>query len=180
MKIYTKTGDDGTTGLFNGERTQKDNLRVETYGTIDELNTIIGIAITFETNAKLIEDLIIVQKTLFKAGTDFASPLNPPPKWEIKRIDELDFKWLESKIDEYTSELEPLKNFILPGGSKSAGFLHQARAVSRRAERQAVGLARTTDLGNHILIYINRLSDYLFTAARYANFTAGIADVINN
>jgi cob(I)alamin adenosyltransferase len=178
MKIYTKTGDKGTTGLFNGERVDKDHLRVETYGTVDELNTIIGIAISFENSEILKNDLQSIQFTLFKAGTDLATPLNPPPKWQIERISESDFKFLELKIDEYSNQLPELKNFILPGGSISSGFIHQARAVSRRAERLAYSLSKESDLGENILIYLNRLSDYFFTAARYSNFLAGVEDII--
>jgi len=178
MKIYTKTGDDGTTGLFSGLRVGKDSLRVETYGTTDELNTIIGIAVSNMAESELKDDLIILNNLLFVVGSDLATPILPKPKFEINRINSDNIKWLEAKIDQYTSAMPVLKNFILPGGSISAAHLHHARTVCRRAERLCVGLSREEVLGDYILKFLNRLSDYLFTAARMANHNEGKPDVM--
>jgi cob(I)alamin adenosyltransferase len=178
MKIYTKTGDDGTTSLFNGKRVAKDDLRINAYGTIDELNAIIGTAISFETDPKLLSDLNNISFLLFKLGTDLATPTFPLPKFEVTRISANEVTYLETLIDEYTAQLPPLKNFILPSGTHSAALLHLARTVARRAERLIVVLQKNTDIGNYILQFINRLSDYLFTASRYSNFKSGKDETI--
>jgi cob(I)alamin adenosyltransferase len=178
MKIYTKSGDDGTTGLFNGKRVSKSDLRVEAYGSIDELNSVLGIAISFEPNEQLTEDLEFIAKVLFRLATDLATPLEPPAKFKIHRIEEADILWLENKIDSYETELLPLRNFIMSGGTHSASFLHLARTTARRAERRMIELAGTENLGNFAIKYVNRLSDYLFTAARLANKRAGFEDKI--
>ncbi len=180
MKIYTKTGDDGTTGLFNGERVRKDNLRISTYGTIDELNSIIGVAISFEKSERLADDLNTISNLLFKLGTDLATPLEPAPKFPIKRITEEEIIFLENLIDNYNEDLPPLRNFILPGGAHSAAFLQQARTVARRAERAIVSLQNENDIGPFIVKFVNRLSDYLFTAARLSNKLSGQDDMIAN
>lgn len=180
MKIYTKTGDNGTTSLFNGQRVRKDNLRVDTYGTADELNSIIGLALSFDIPDQMIDDLRKISADLFILGSDLATPRNTQLSYSIKRIDNTQIEWLEKKIDEYSEILPPLKNFILPGGAKSAAFLHQARTVCRRLERLAVALSEIEDLGEFVIIYLNRLSDYLFVAARLANFYNKIDDIIWN
>ncbi|MBX3043402.1 MAG: cob(I)yrinic acid a,c-diamide adenosyltransferase [Candidatus Kapabacteria bacterium] len=176
MKIYTKTGDDGTTGLFNGVRVSKYDIRVESYGTVDELNSIIGLARTFTAHIEISDALKIISNTLFTLGSDLATPLNPPPKFEVTRLSPESIAYLENLIDEYTDKLPPLKSFILPGGSQSASFLHQARTVCRRAERLIVRLSELENIGPFVIIFINRLSDYLFTAARYENHLSGISD----
>jgi cob(I)alamin adenosyltransferase len=176
MKIYTKTGDDGTTGLINGQRVNKYSLRVESYGTIDELNSIIGLARTnceFETLSVALKS---ISNSLFNLGSDLATPLNPPPKFEVIRLKSENITYLENLIDNYTDQLPPLRNFILPGGTLCASYLHQARTVCRRAERLIVRLAAEEKIGDNIVIYINRLSDYLFTAARFANFLSNVPD----
>lgn len=178
MKIYTKTGDSGTTGLFNGLRVMKNHLRVDTYGTVDELNSIIGLARTFDLPEEMNDDLKKVSADLFYLGSDLATPLFPPAQFEVKRIDGAFIDWLETKIDEYDDILPPLTKFILPGGSKSAAFLHQARTVCRRAERMLITLAETEDLGQYLVIYLNRLSDYLFIAARMANYYSKVDDIV--
>lgn len=175
MKIYTKTGDDGTTGLFNGERVLKSDQRVNLYGSVDELNSIIGLAVSI-SQTKINSDLERLNNLLFDLGSDLATPYDPPPKFKIQRLDKKWIDWLESKIDGYDKELEPLKTFILPGGSMQAAFLHQARTVCRRAERLAVELSKQVELGNVAVKFLNRLSDYLFTAARYSNMLQGQAD----
>ncbi len=176
MKIYTKTGDDGTTGLFNGQRVTKSSLRVECYGTVDELNSIIGLARSSSPKEPLKQHLEVVSNLLFNLGSDLASPYNPPPKFNVTRLDATSIIFLEKNIDKYDIELPPLRNFILPGGTILSGYLHQARTVCRRGERLAVELSKTEIIGNNPLIFLNRLSDYLFTAARYANFLEGIKD----
>ena len=177
MKIYTKTGDDGTTGLFNGDRVSKNSPRVNLYGTVDELNSIIGLAITSGAKKPLADDLQILNNLLFNLGSDLATPFHPAPKFDVPRIDTRAIEWLENKIDKYDEELEPLKTFILPGGSEPAAFLHQGRTVCRRAERIAVDVSETDELGDHAIIFLNRLSDYLFTAARYSNKLNKVNDV---
>ena len=177
MKIYTKTGDKGSTGLFSGERVSKSSLRVDTYGTADELNSIIGIALSHDIDENFRDDLMKINKMLFRLGSDLATPVDAGTKFKVLRIEEADITWLESKIDEYTDQMPELKNFILPGGSLPAAFLHQGRTVCRRAERMAVRLAEAENIGELPLIFLNRLSDYLFTAARYANHLAGVEDI---
>lgn len=178
MKIYTKTGDVGETSLFSGERVKKSNLRVELYGTIDELNSIIGLAHTFGKDDILNEHLLYLNELLFKFGSDLATPPTPKPKHRIERIVAEDVSDLEEKIDEYDAELPKLTRFILPGGSKRAAFLHQARTVCRRAERIAVSIMHEENLGEFAIPFINRLSDYLFEASRYANHLENVEDIV--
>ena len=177
MKIYTKTGDDGTTSLLNGKRVPKYSTRVELYGSVDELNAVIGTAASEDIPSRLKKTLTKLNATLFFLGSDLAAPFDPPPKFEINRIGDDEIQWLESKIDEYSDELPELKNFILPGGSKCAAHLHHARTVCRRAERLAVRLATEEDIGEYAIKFLNRLSDYLFVAARMANNFARVEDV---
>lgn len=176
MKIYTKTGDDGTTGLFNGARVKKSNQRVNLYGTTDELNSIIGLAVSASEKEELNQDLEKINNLIFDLGSDLATPLDPPPKFEVPRISSNHIDWLEKRIDKYDESLEPLKTFILPGGSMQAAFLHQARTVCRRAERLAVELSEEEDLGDYAVKFLNRLSDYLFAAARYSNYLHNVGD----
>ena len=180
MKIYTKTGDKGSTLLANGRKVKKNDLRVNVYGSVDELNSIIGLTLTETNEASLSNQLIKISNLLFNLGSDIASPVSEKATIEIKRISENEILFLEQLIDEYTEKLAPLRNFILPGGSKSAAFLHQARTVCRRAERLAVELSELEPIGEFSVIFLNRLSDYLFTAARYANMLSGIDDRIWN
>lgn len=177
FRIYTKTGDDGTTGLFGGTRVQKDDLRIESYGTVDELNAVIGITLTAELPDHVREELTAISSTLFTLGADLATPLDPPPAYAIPRIGVDHVTLLERLIDAHDEVLEPLKAFILPGGTPAAAYLHLARTVCRRAERCTVALARREDVGDHVVHYLNRLSDYLFTAARAANHAASVPDV---
>lgn len=177
MKIYTKTGDDGTTGLFNGKRVFKYDLRVETYGTIDELNSIIGLANACNMPEEIAKDLAKLSNLLFVLGTDLATPLEPEPKFKVDRISQDDVLFIETLIDKYVENLPELKSFILPGGSEPAARLHLARTVARRAERLAVQLSRHELVSRELLLFLNRISDYLFTAARYANQLLGVANV---
>lgn len=178
MKIYTKTGDKGSTLLANGRKVWKNDLRVEVYGTVDELNSIIGISLTEPLELSLKEPLEKISNLLFNLGSDIASPVAEKQTFEIQRITEKEIIFLEKLIDDYTEKLPPLKNFILPGGCKAAAFLHQARTVCRRAERLAVTLAEEEALGDFVIKFLNRLSDFLFTAARFANFVDGKDDVV--
>lgn len=177
IRIYTKTGDDGTTGLFGGSRVSKDHLRIEAYGTVDELNAVIGVVRTCPLPAQLEQQLGVISADLFTLGADLATPLDPPPIYEIPRVSEEHVVELERWIDTYDSELEPLKTFILPGGTSAAAHLHVARTVCRRAERRVVALAANEDIGTAVLHYLNRLSDFLFTASRIANASASVADI---
>lgn len=176
-RIYTKTGDDGTTGLFGGVRVGKDTLRIEAYGTVDELNAVLGLALTCDLPISLRDELLATSADLFTAGADLATPLDPPPVYAIPRIGQEHIGELERRIDRHDEALEQLRTFILPGGTPAAAHLHLARTVCRRAERLVVALARTDDIGDAVVRYLNRLSDYLFTAARVANAAAGVADV---
>lgn len=176
-RIYTKTGDDGTTGLFGGSRVRKDHLRIETYGTVDELNSIIGVTLTTPVPEHLAVQLRSISSVLFTLGADLATPLDPPPTYDVPRIGDEHIAELECWIDAHDDALEPLKSFILPGGSPAAAHLHVARTVCRRAERNAVALAAYEEVGPYVVRYLNRLSDYLFTAARAANASLGVADV---
>ncbi|MBO9318367.1 MAG: cob(I)yrinic acid a,c-diamide adenosyltransferase [Chloroflexus sp.] len=174
MKIYTRTGDNGETGLFGGQRVRKDDLRVQAYGTVDECNAAIGVARASGSDPALDAVLAVVQNQLFVLGADLASPDESP---HIPRVTEEMTAFLEAQIDAMEAELTPLKQFILPGGTLMAAHLHLARTVCRRAERVTVTLAAEESVRAEILTYLNRLSDFLFVAARVANARAGLGDV---
>ena len=177
MKIYTKTGDDGTTGLFGGGRVSKNSVRIESYGTVDELNSVMGL-VAAQAGAEYFADLISdIQRSLFVLGADLATPLESKTTYNIPRIEESDVKKLESAIDSEEAHLPPLEKFILPGGSPLAGFFHLARTVSRRAERIVVGLSETEEIGKFDIQFLNRLSDLFFVLSRRANQLAGVTDV---
>lgn len=179
MKIYTKTGDKGETGLFGGERVSKDSPRICAYGTIDELNAFIGLAATEVKDESVKSLLNDIQNKLFIIGSDLATPENEKTKkLNIFRTPAEYYQLLETSIDKYESELEPLKNFILPGGSKSASLLHVCRTIARRAERELVALNSTVKIGDNIIIFINRLSDLFFVLSRYENKVSGIPDTV--
>lgn len=167
MKIYTGQGDKGQTFLFSGERVGKDSLRVDTYGSLDELNSFLGVARSLCLNEKVRETLSLLQNQLFKAGTDLAT--KESSKHQVSRIQERDWRELESLIDLLQEELPPLKNFILPTGIPSSAFLHLARTVCRRTERLLTALIRKEELNSELVVYLNRLSDLLFVLARYEN-----------
>ncbi len=175
MKIYTKTGDKGDTSLFGGQRVPKDALRIEAYGTVDELNSVLGIVRADNKEKEIDEILEQVQNELFVLGADLATPRSSNTK-QIRRVEPKDAVRLERVIDKLDAELKPLRAFILPGGSPVAARLHFARTVCRRAERAVVRLSRNEDIGEAITIYLNRLSDLLFVLARYANHCAGVAE----
>ncbi|OGD87677.1 ATP:cob(I)alamin adenosyltransferase [Candidatus Curtissbacteria bacterium RIFCSPHIGHO2_01_FULL_41_11] len=176
LKIYTKTGDSGTTSLFGGERVDKSSARINAYGTVDELNSIIGVIVAFKPDGKIAEKLLRVQSELFALGSGLATPASV--KVKIPRVGASNIKRLEREIDIWSLKLPQLKNFILPGGSVVGSHLHMARTVARRAERAIVELANSEKINKLDLIYINRLSDWFFTLARYANQVDGNKEVV--
>lgn len=175
MKIYTRTGDSGETSLFAGGRVAKDDARLHAYGTVDELNAILGLVLASNMHPDLAETMRRIQRELFTVGSDLATPLDASPEW-IHRLDGKFTERLERDIDQFEAELPPLKNFILPGGTQAAAFLHQARTVCRRAERWVVTIKE--EVNPHVLIYLNRLSDWLFVLARVENARAGVEETI--
>lgn len=181
MKIYTQTGDDGTTGLFDGSRVRKSNPRVEAYGDIDELNSHLGTAAASCTDEKLGSMIDMMQHRLFELGSDLATPLDPKSKSEavaaVPRISETHIATIENCIDGLWGELPEMRSFVLPGGTELAARLHVARTVCRRAERVIVHLAESEPINENAVIFVNRLSDLLFAMARYANFVDGRDDV---
>lgn len=168
MKIYTRTGDKGITGLFGGTRISKSSVRLHAYGTLDELNASLGVVLATTTLPDTVrEELVDIQSFLFTIGADLATPLES--KANILRTDPHYAEKLERWIDEMDMALEPMTKFILPGGCPAAALLHEARTICRRAERWIVELKNTEKISDGVIIVVNRLSDYLFTAARYAN-----------
>jgi cob(I)alamin adenosyltransferase len=185
MKIYTKFGDRGQTALFDGTRVPKDHLRIETYGTVDELNSWLGVVIATlgeEGGARELAGLLTkLQRQLFVLGSDLATPIGSKNEAKVTRVSEREVTSLEGEIDAATAKLPALKSFVLPGGTAAAAQLHVARTVCRRAERSLVGLMEAEGAGRggfeQALIYLNRMSDLLFTLARVANQLAGRGDV---
>ena len=178
-RIYTRTGDDGTTGLGDGARVRKYDLRVEAFGTVDETNACIGMARLHTKEAPTIAPMLArIQNDLFDLGADLCTPLSSAPlPYEPLRIVSEQVARIESEIDALNAHLKPLKSFILPGGSPAAAMLHLARTTCRRAERLMVALAEREHVGSPALHYINRLSDFLFVASRTVNGN-GTEDVL--
>jgi len=176
-KIYTRTGDDGTTALGTGERRRKYDLRVAAYGTLDEVNAAIGVArLHTDNEAALDAALARIQNDLFDAGADLTMPgKGKGPGGARLTVTEVQVSWLESEIDRFNGELAPLRSFVLPGGSAASAYLHLARTVCRRAERLIAELRDKPNesVGEEVLKYVNRLSDFLFVASRYANDKGG-------
>ena len=177
-RIYTKTGDDGTTALGSGQRVPKDSLRIEAYGTVDELNSAIGVALAHGLERSLTNDLKRIQNELFHLGSDLSILEQDKAKRAVPRIEKRHIDALEEALDRMSDALGPLDNFILPGGSPGAAHLHVARCVCRRAERLLVALARQEPVGEFTVPYLNRLSDALFVMARWENQWRGIDDVL--
>ncbi len=176
MKIYTKKGDQGETGLWGGDRVAKDHQRIATYGTIDELNACLGLALaTPVANGTITQRLTRIQSELFQLGSELATPGGKVTNFVLTT--EADVKRLEAEIDEMEAALPPLRNFILPGGKPQSAALHFARTVSRRAERELITLHHSEPCRPEVLEYMNRLSDYLFVMARFANLQSGERDV---
>jgi cob(I)alamin adenosyltransferase len=177
MKIYTKTGDEGKTGLFGGARVDKDDIRVEAYGTIDELNASLGLANALGANPE--ECLLIaeLQNDLFVLGAELASVPEKRENLKLRLLEPADIARLEKHIDALETQLQPLSNFILPGGHPVAAAFHQARTICRRAERRVQSLSRAQTMPSHLLVYLNRLGDLLFVMARNAQFARSLPDI---
>jgi cob(I)alamin adenosyltransferase len=176
VRIYTGTGDQGTTGLFGGGRVDKDDPRVEAYGAVDELNACLGVASAHLEPGLLTERLESIQADLFRLGAELACLPGKEDRLGVPLVAADDAQRLEGFIDEHESRLEPLKTFILPGGTAAASFLHQARTVCRRAERRVIAARGQSPVRGEILVYLNRLSDLLFVLAREANRQASHAE----
>ncbi len=178
-KIYTRTGDDGSTGLVDGSRLSKADLRVQAYGDVDETNSVIGLARLNLTNQMVDQMLARIQNDLFDLGADLATPLpkqgEADSEYALRMVPE-QIKRLEDELDQLNSDLAPLTSFVLPGGHPPAAFLHQARTVCRRAERVCVAMSADQNVNPQAIQYLNRLSDFLFVAARWCN-DQGEADV---
>ena len=175
--VYTRTGDAGTTSLVDGSRRGKNDLRIESYGEIDELSSALGLAIaTRGCTEEMRDELIAVQHVLFEIGAYLATPVAPESEPELPGIKE-DTEKLEGWIDSIDERLPKMRSFILPGGNELSGRLHLARTVCRRAERHIVSLAQKSFVDPLVIGYINRLSDYLFVAARYGNFIEGVSEI---
>jgi cob(I)alamin adenosyltransferase len=172
MKIYTKTGDQGKTSLYGGTRVKKSNLRINAYGTVDELNSYIGLVKDQLEDKEVIKDLLRIQNKLFALGAMLATPLDKEKlkdgsdRLKIEKIEATEIQYLESKMDMMNESLDPMTHFILPGGHTIVSFCHISRCICRRAERIAVELADSEEINPYIIIYLNRLSDYLFVLAR--------------
>ena len=185
MKLYTKRGDAGLTDLYGGQRVGKDHLRVEAYGNVDELNSLLGLVLASGGPEAVFEPLRSIQSRLFEIGADLATPqgeldaqgnetgrASTVPRVDASRVAEL-----EAWVDESSAALKPMQHFILPGGSETAARLHVARTVCRRAERSCVALTHHEPIGEHVIIYLNRLSDLLFALARRANQLEAVDDI---
>lgn len=178
-KIYTRTGDDGSTGLIGGQRVRKSDARIECYGTVDELNAGLGLVATLAP-AELVEQIRRVQGELFVIGSHLAfarEDAATPAGVALPALEDVMIDRLEMEIDNAQGDLAPLRNFILPGGSETAARLHLARTLCRRAERLLVAFAMERPVPAVMLVYLNRLSDWLFVQARYANHVEGVEDV---
>lgn len=175
MKIYTRTGDAGLTGLYGGGRVPKSDVRIAAYGTVDELNASLGVCRATGLPADMDELLGRLQHDMFSVGAELSSAGKSPPGAIL--LDDGDVARIEAAIDHFDGQLQPLKTFILPGGALASAALHVARAVCRRAEREVVGLAQAAEVRPTVLTYLNRISDLLFVLARFANHAAGVRDV---
>jgi len=177
-RIYTRSGDDGTTSLFGGNRVGKDNERINAYGTVDETNSVVGTArahLRGEPGADRLDSVLSdVQEELFVLGADLATPLDAEPI--VPRIEADHVDRLEDRIDALEADLKPLKKFILPGGAPAGATLHSARTVCRRAERLVVEAASSVSINEQVPVYLNRLSDFFFVAARWANKQSGVRE----
>ena len=175
MKIYTKTGDEGKTSLFDNSRVWKSDQRIMSYGAVDELNSSLGIALSLEIDNEIKEILIKIQNDLFIVGSDLANPDMMNKK--IRTTKEM-ITFLEQKIDLFEPQLDPLTSFILPGGTLLASILHMSRTITRRAETHVVALSQNEEINSDAAIYLNRLSDLMFTLARTINHRKTISDIV--
>jgi cob(I)alamin adenosyltransferase len=179
-RLYTRKGDDGTTGLGGGQRVQKDSARVIAYGTVDELNAAIGVALAHGLAPRLAAMLPVIQNELFHLGSDLCFVEEDKQTYKMPQIDGRHVEALEHAIDELNAIVGPLENFILPGGSPGSAALHVARTICRRAERDVLTLSRHEAVGRFVMPYLNRLSDALFVMARYENHERGVAEPLWN
>lgn len=177
-KVYTRSGDDGTTALGTGQRVPKTARRIQAYGTVDELNAQIGVVLASGLAAELTAPLRQIQNDLFHLGAELSVPEADQAKHPGPRIESRHVEALEQLMDRLTAQLEPLKNFVLPGGASATAQLHVARTVCRRAEREVVALAEQEPVGPHAIQYLNRLSDALFVLGRYQNKLSGIDEPV--
>jgi cob(I)alamin adenosyltransferase len=177
MKIYTKTGDDGQTGLFGGERVQKSDPRVDAYGSVDETNACLGVARATGLAPDIDAALERIQGQLFVLGAELATPASHRERLRLPLLSASDAAALEAEIDRLETGLPPLTSFVLPAGTAGASALHLARTVCRRAERGVVAVQAVAQLRPELVVYLNRLSDLLFVMARYQNHVTGVADV---
>ena len=181
MKIYTKTGDKGETGLFGGAKISKSSPRIEAYGTVDELNSFIGLAITEVRDGEVKSLLSKIQNQLFAVGSDLSTPNSiEDQNKNILRISTEYYEEIEKSIDFFEEKLDELKNFIIPGGSKAASMLHICRTIARRAERKTVALNSLEQINGNIVIFLNRLSDLFFVLSRYENKVSSHSDILWN
>ena len=177
-KVYTRTGDDGTTGLGGGQRVPKDGLRVSAYGSVDELNSVLGVALATGVAEALAKPLKRIQNDLFHLGSDLCILEEEKATFKVATIEPRHVEMLETLLDSLTEQLDYLENFILPGGDLTAAHLHVARTVCRRAERDVISLSRQEPVGPETIRYLNRLSDTLFVMARFQNLKSGVGDVL--
>jgi len=175
-KISTKSGDSGMTSLAGQQRVSKASFRVQAYGSVDELNSHVGVAIAFGLSERLVQELTLVQNELFHLGSDLSYLEEDKSKLSIPQIEERHIGRLSALVEDFSKKLGPLKNFILPGGSLGAAQLQVARAVCRRAERDVIALAESEPIGPFVLPYLNRLSDVLFLMARFENQSKGVPE----
>lgn len=175
-KIYTRKGDDGSTALGSNQRVPKESLRVSSYGTVDELNSAIGVAVASSLAGRLMETLPVIQNELFHLGSDLCFTEEDKVAYQIPQMEARHVEALEKLIDELNETVGPLDNFILPGGVPGAAHLHLARTICRRAEREVTALSRDEAVGEWVLPYLNRLSDLLFVMARFENKERGIPE----
>ncbi|MBA4180915.1 MAG: ATP:cob(I)alamin adenosyltransferase [Anaerolinea sp.] len=177
-RVYTRAGDKGTTALGGGQRVNKDTLRIDAYGTVDELNSMVGVAVAAGLHESMRAQFFVIQQVLFNVGSDLCILEADKKRFAVPGIEQRHVDQLEGWIDAWNEELEPLKSFILPGGDLAAAQLHVARTVCRRAERLVIALSRVEPVGEFVVPYLNRLSDLLFVAARYQARLSGVGDIL--
>lgn len=177
MKLYTGFGDEGKTALFGGETVKKNHLRVEMYGTLDELNSFIGLILSKNKDKAVATDLTAVQNELFTFGAEMATPSTEKRAGFTEQLSKVHIDALENMIDKYSAQVPPLKKFVLPGGCEAASFAHISRTICRRAERMLISLAEEISIRADLIVYLNRLSDLLFIIARYQNVVNKVEDI---
>ena len=177
-RVYTRTGDAGTTALGGGQRVPKDSLRIEAYGPGDELHSVFGVGVASGLDTTMRDRFHVIQQVLFNLGSDLCILEEDKARLQVPKIEPRHVEQLEAWMDDWNETLEPLKSFILPGGDLASAQLHVARTVCRRAERLVISLAREEEVGDHVIPYLNRLSDFLFVASRQQSRLSGKGDVL--